>query len=322
MVELPAPEEVPLLAAAFGRALHGAGLPGSPERSVRFARALQLAPPVTRTRLYWTARTVFVSARDQVAAFDAVFAAVFDGARGSRRRARRPGGAAASRAPSAGRDAPSRGPRASTRRRATAAGRSAAPSGARDDGRARARGARARGQRAGAPGHEGLRRARARRAARAATAHARPRGRHADAPGTRRARRARRGERLDVRATLRASRRTGGDPVRQVRRRRVPRQRPLVVLCDISGSMEPYARAFLQFLHGAVGAARRGGLRLRHAADAPDPRAAGPPAGPRARARGRRGRAGLVGRHADRRGAGALQRPPRAAAAWRAGRSS
>ncbi len=72
---------------------------------------------------------------------------------------------------------------------------------------------------------------------------------------TRRARRSRHGERLDVRATLRASRRTGGDPVRHVRRRRVLRRRPLVVLCDISGSMEPYSRAFLQFLHGAVGGA-------------------------------------------------------------------
>ncbi|MGZ6643148.1 MAG: vWA domain-containing protein, partial [Solirubrobacteraceae bacterium] len=72
---------------------------------------------------------------------------------------------------------------------------------------------------------------------------------------SRRARRDRHGDRLDVRATLRASRRTGGDPVRHVRRRRVQRRRALVVLCDISGSMEPYSRAFLQFLHGAVGGA-------------------------------------------------------------------
>jgi uncharacterized protein with von Willebrand factor type A (vWA) domain len=72
---------------------------------------------------------------------------------------------------------------------------------------------------------------------------------------TRRARRARRGEHLDVRATLRASHRTGGDPVRRLRRRRVLRHRPLVVLCDVSGSMEPYSRAFLMFLHSAVGGA-------------------------------------------------------------------
>jgi uncharacterized protein with von Willebrand factor type A (vWA) domain len=73
---------------------------------------------------------------------------------------------------------------------------------------------------------------------------------------TRRATRARRGERLDVRATLRAGHRTGGDPVRQIRRRRRLEHRPLVVLCDVSGSMEPYARAFLMFLHTAVGGAR------------------------------------------------------------------
>lgn len=36
-------------------------------------------------------------------------------------------------------------------------------------------------------------------------------------------------------------------------RRRVLRRRRLVLLCDISGSMEPYSRAFLQFLHAAVG---------------------------------------------------------------------
>jgi uncharacterized protein with von Willebrand factor type A (vWA) domain len=78
------------------------------------------------------------------------------------------------------------------------------------------------------------------------------------APPVRRVRRSRRdrhGRRLDVRATLRGSYRTGGDPARPVRRERLIRPRRLVVLCDISGSMEPYTRAFLQLLHAAVGAA-------------------------------------------------------------------
>jgi uncharacterized protein with von Willebrand factor type A (vWA) domain len=78
------------------------------------------------------------------------------------------------------------------------------------------------------------------------------------APPLRRARRLRRdphGSRLDVRATLRASYRTGGDPAPRVLRRRVERPRRLVLLCDISGSMEPYTRAFLQLLHAAVGGA-------------------------------------------------------------------
>ena len=56
-----------------------------------------------------------------------------------------------------------------------------------------------------------------------------------------------------MRRTLRASLRTGGDPIRLARRRRRVARRRLVMLCDISGSMEPYARAYLQFLTCAAG---------------------------------------------------------------------
>jgi uncharacterized protein with von Willebrand factor type A (vWA) domain len=76
-------------------------------------------------------------------------------------------------------------------------------------------------------------------------------------PG-RRARRHPSGDDLDLRATLARARRSGGDPVEQVRRRRQPRARRIVVLCDISGSMESYARAYVQFLHAV---ARAGGTR-------------------------------------------------------------
>jgi uncharacterized protein with von Willebrand factor type A (vWA) domain len=71
---------------------------------------------------------------------------------------------------------------------------------------------------------------------------------------TRRHERGRRGERVDLRRTLRRSLRTGGDPIRLARRRRRVARRRLVLLCDISGSMEPYARAYLQFLACAAGA--------------------------------------------------------------------
>ena len=74
---------------------------------------------------------------------------------------------------------------------------------------------------------------------------------------TRRAERDRRGERIDMRRTLRGSLRTGGDPIRLARRRRRVVRRRLVLLCDISGSMEPYARAYLQFLTCAAGGAAR-----------------------------------------------------------------
>jgi uncharacterized protein len=54
--------------------------------------------------------------------------------------------------------------------------------------------------------------------------------------------------------------RTGGDPIRLARRRRRIVRRRLVLLCDISGSMEPYARAYLQFVTCAAGS-RAGGDR-------------------------------------------------------------
>ena len=70
---------------------------------------------------------------------------------------------------------------------------------------------------------------------------------------TRRFEKGRRGHQIDMRRTLRASLRTGGDPFRLARRRRRIVRRRLVMLCDISGSMEPYARAYLQFLTCAAG---------------------------------------------------------------------
>ncbi len=69
---------------------------------------------------------------------------------------------------------------------------------------------------------------------------------------TRRYERRRRGERVDLRRTLRLGLRTAGDPVTLARRRRRVSPRRLVLLCDISGSMEPYARAYLQFLTSAA----------------------------------------------------------------------
>ena len=70
---------------------------------------------------------------------------------------------------------------------------------------------------------------------------------------TRRHERGRHGRDVDLRRSLRASLRTGGEPLALARRQRRIRPRRLVMLCDISGSMEPYARAYLQFLVSAAG---------------------------------------------------------------------
>jgi uncharacterized protein len=61
----------------------------------------------------------------------------------------------------------------------------------------------------------------------------------------------------DLRATIRASLRHGGELVE--RRWRAPawRLRPLVLVVDVSGSMAPYARMLLQYVQSAVAARRR-----------------------------------------------------------------
>ena len=66
---------------------------------------------------------------------------------------------------------------------------------------------------------------------------------------TRRYRRARDGKRPDLRGTLRQARRSGGEAIRLSRRAPRVRPRRLVVLCDISGSMESYARALLMLMY-------------------------------------------------------------------------
>jgi uncharacterized protein with von Willebrand factor type A (vWA) domain len=66
---------------------------------------------------------------------------------------------------------------------------------------------------------------------------------------TRRQEAHRRGARVHLRATLRESLREGGEVISLVRARPIEVHPPQVVLCDISGSMNPYARMFLHFLH-------------------------------------------------------------------------
>ncbi|MCG8350333.1 MAG: VWA domain-containing protein [Chloroflexales bacterium] len=66
---------------------------------------------------------------------------------------------------------------------------------------------------------------------------------------TRRKRPSRAGRQLDFRRTLRQNMRYGGEPLQLVWRETRTQQRPLIVLCDISGSMERYSRILLQFVH-------------------------------------------------------------------------
>jgi uncharacterized protein with von Willebrand factor type A (vWA) domain len=65
------------------------------------------------------------------------------------------------------------------------------------------------------------------------------------------------GSRFDVRATVRRSLRTEGEPFRRAWQERGIRQRPLVLILDVSGSMAPYSRPLIEFAHVAARAGRR-----------------------------------------------------------------
>jgi uncharacterized protein with von Willebrand factor type A (vWA) domain len=244
------PADLGIVGVVFGERLRTAGLPVSTDQVGRFVQAVDLVVPATVTELRGIGRVTLVGDRDDLAAFDAVFDQVF-GALDD---------IADQRGDTAVRPAPRQ--RRSDRR---------APTDADGTAGGESQLGRSNGDRDGddeRDEREVLRAIASRHERLASTDFAELDDdelrdlyetmrsiRLAIPPRTgRRHRRHRRGDRLDLRATLRRSRRTGGEPFHQVTRRRRPRPRRLVVLCDISGSMAPYSRAFVQFLHAAVGA--------------------------------------------------------------------
>ena len=245
--------DLPPLVGALCQRLHAAGLPVTPARSADLAQALQLVRPITRRRLYWTLRPVLVTDPVQVATFDAVFFAVFGG-RGALDAPFTPDSAHT--APAAPDERPAADhkttPGDSTSEQRSA-NWSSQPSGRDDDPDAEEvelpLAIASDEERLAGKSFDALSAAelaqlyRLMSRLRLATPIRR----------TRRYRKGRRGGQIDMRRTLRGSLRTAGDPIRLARRRRREQPRRLVMLCDISGSMEPYARAYLQFLTCAAG---------------------------------------------------------------------
>jgi hypothetical protein len=238
--------DLPPLAGALSRSLHDAGVPVTPGQTIDFTRALTLVRPVGRRQLYWTARAVYVSDPSQVAAFDAVFASVF-GSRGTREEFV-PEELPARAAP------PDDRPRADHAASHSDAGFGLpSPALGETDGEDETELELPVVQ---ASDEELLRRKSfdaLHPTELAQLFELMSQLRLATPPRrTRRHERRRRGERVDLRRTLRLGLRTAGDPVSLARRRRRVSPRRLVLLCDISGSMEPYARAYLQFLTSAA----------------------------------------------------------------------
>ena len=67
---------------------------------------------------------------------------------------------------------------------------------------------------------------------------------------SRRKKRARRGNVVDLRWTLRNSMKTGGEVIDLVNRKRRIKKTKVVLLCDVSGSMDCYSRFLIQFMYG------------------------------------------------------------------------
>ena len=224
--------DLPPLVGALSRRLRDAGLPTTPARAADFALALGLVQPIARRRLYWTARAVFVSDPTQVKVFDEVFFSVFGGRAEGEELVLEDPQTVASPLESLSSSSPSE--RDEDEEPAEVEVPLALAS---DEELLRRKSFDA------LEPHELAQLYRLMSRLELATPLRR----------TRRYEKGRRGERIDMRRTLRASLRTGGHAIRLTRRHRRIARRRLVLLCDISGSMEPYARAYLQFLACAAG---------------------------------------------------------------------
>jgi uncharacterized protein with von Willebrand factor type A (vWA) domain len=250
--------DVAALAAGLGAALHAAGLPVGPDRCERLARAVTVMGARSLAELRACALATMVSDPGQMTTFDRVFAAVFGGPSPlpgqppsveslSQRGESSDGGAPS--ASASGVD-PANWP-AGLRFSDTGA----APSG--DEPAAEApvlRQVASAAERLRGRDFTELSAAELRQLValmREMTLAVPPRR-------TRRYRRARDGKRPDLRGTLRQARRSGGEAIRVARQAPRVRARRLVVLCDISGSMEPYARALLMLMYCLNGGQLRG----------------------------------------------------------------
>ncbi len=270
------PADLALIAARLGAELRDAGVPADPGRCERFARAVPLARPATQYEFSLCALATFASGPEHTETVQRVVRELF-GAAG--------GGAAGPPGPRAA-DPPGPPPRPAVDDLLAEAARAAQehpapPPGAPPPGADGPDGADGpEGDGAGVPGGAAepdaagppdtarpVLASRVERLAGTDFAELTPAELQALtglmseltlAVPLRRSRRERpsaRGRRTDLRSTLRHARRTGGHPLRLARRAPARRPRQLIVLCDISGSMEPYARAMLQLLYCAAGGA-------------------------------------------------------------------
>lgn len=226
----------------FARVLRTAGLPIGPDKVLDALEALQVAGVRRRDDFYWTLHAVFVDRRDQRALFDQAFHVFWRDPRLLDRVMQ----LLLPQAPAG--NVPPADPIAARLAQALAGGASeppAAPEAEEDETRVEATLTFSPEERLQNMDFESMTAAEladARRAVARLRLPVRPLVTRRFAPSAR-------GHGLDIRATMRASLRQGGHTIALRRRAPVQRQPPVVVLCDISGSMSTYSRMFLHFLH-------------------------------------------------------------------------
>ena len=236
------PADSATLLARFSEALRDAGVAVSPDQTIRLATLASLGVPSTVEELYWCARVSLLRSTADIPAFDAVFALVFRGmvdvaeSRGDSTQIRlspqrdfplfdeEPGA-----------DVPSKGRGGSESTVGDDVGRPVPTLASSDERLTEVDFARLTADELAA-----------------LAPLLRMLWVNPPLRLSRRRRRHRRGDQLDVRASLRHSTRSGGDPAVPIRRTRKWTPRRVVALLDISGSMEPYARAYLHLLWGAA----------------------------------------------------------------------
>ena len=215
----------------FGRALRAAGLEVGPRRIADAICALEAVNLAQQEDVYWALRTTLVSRFEELEIFDSAFAAWF--LRVAVRPVLRP---VPTVPPPYGR-----------------LGRTPAPAGGTEvDGGEREVGSYSTEELLRHKDFSKMTREEFEQTRRwiAAAAITRPRRR------SRRLRADRRGRSLHLRGLVRASLASGGDPIRCAYRGPAYKPRKLVLILDVSGSMEAYSRALLLFLHATLSSGR------------------------------------------------------------------
>ena len=240
------------IVATFGQVLHVAGIPATPERRARFAQAVVDINPIQVTDLYWIGRVTLLSSREQIETYDLVFNQVFRGIvdlKDVNEPAQTPN---PENARESGEQQPANEVSEQEKRNQSGAGSNATPGEKSEENDT----AEPPALLAPASNDERLQ----------DTSFSECTPQELDliaalvaklplVPPRRPSRRSKRhnsGQAIDMRSTIRHSYSTAGDPVDLMYRKRKDRPRRVVLIADVSGSMEPYSRIYLHLMLGAV----------------------------------------------------------------------